>query len=76
MKASVERHALASRQVLFGFRWRNRLIVKTLLKLSEYRDSVALMLLARELGTLPGVADVSVVMGTPRTKRFCSKPVC
>jgi len=44
------------------------LIVQTLIKPGEYRDSVALMLLARELTALPGVADVSVVMGTPANK--------
>jgi FdrA protein len=43
----------------------NRVIVKALVKPGEYRDSVALMLLARELTTLPGIVDVSVVMGTP-----------
>jgi FdrA protein len=45
-----------------------RLIVQTLIKLGEYRDSVALMLIARELTALPGVSDVSVVMGTPANK--------
>ena len=44
------------------------MIVQTLLKPGEYRDSVALMLLARELTALPGVADVSVMMGTPANK--------
>ena len=43
-------------------------IVKTLIRSGEYRDSVALMLLARELGSLPNVAEVSVVMGTPANK--------
>jgi succinyl-CoA synthetase alpha subunit len=47
---------------------RSLLIVHTLLKPGEYRDSVALMLIARELTALPGVADVSVVMGTPANK--------
>ena len=40
-------------------------MIQTLIKPGEYRDSVALMLLARDLGVLPGVTDVSVVMGTP-----------
>ena len=44
------------------------MIVQTLNRPGEYRDSVALMLLARELGALPGVVDVSVVMGTPANK--------
>jgi FdrA protein len=44
------------------------LIVQTLIKPGEYRDSVALMLIARELGALPGVNAVSVVMGTPANK--------
>ncbi|MBM3127609.1 MAG: acyl-CoA synthetase FdrA [Chloroflexi bacterium] len=47
---------------------RSNLIVQTLIKPGEYRDSVALMLIARELTALPGVADVSVVMGTPANK--------
>jgi succinyl-CoA synthetase alpha subunit len=44
------------------------LIIQSLVKPGEYRDSVALMLLARELSALPGVSDVSVVMGTPANK--------
>ncbi|MGB8646218.1 MAG: acyl-CoA synthetase FdrA [Anaerolineae bacterium] len=44
------------------------MIVQTLVKPGEYRDSVALMLLARELGNLPGVGNVSVVMGTPANR--------
>ena len=44
------------------------MVVQSLIKPGEYRDSVALMLLARELSALPGVADVSVVMGTPANK--------
>ena len=44
------------------------MVVQTLIKPGEYRDSVALLLLARELTALPGVADVSVVMGTPANK--------
>jgi len=42
--------------------------IQTLIRPGEYRDSVALMLIARELGTLAGVSDVSVVMGTPANK--------
>ncbi|MBI5304200.1 MAG: acyl-CoA synthetase FdrA [Chloroflexi bacterium] len=44
------------------------MVIQTLVKPGEYRDSVALMLLAREVGALPGVNDVSVVMGTPANK--------
>lgn len=44
------------------------MIVQTLVKPGEYRDSVALMLLARELGALSGIIAVSVVMGTPANK--------
>ena len=43
-------------------------MIQTLIRPGEYRDSVALMLLARELGSLSGVGDVSVVMGTPANK--------
>ncbi len=42
--------------------------VKTLIKPSEYHDSVSLMLVAQELGRLPGVQDVAVVMGTEANK--------
>ena len=42
--------------------------VKTLIKTSEYHDSVSLMLVARELNNFPGVADASVVMGTEANK--------
>jgi FdrA protein len=48
-------------------------IVQTLIKPGEYRDSVALMLLTRELGALPGIADVSVVMGTPANKQVLAQ---
>ncbi|MCD4671832.1 MAG: acyl-CoA synthetase FdrA [Anaerolineaceae bacterium] len=42
--------------------------VKTLIKTSEYHDSVSLMLVARELTEYPGVVDASVVMGTDANK--------
>ncbi len=38
--------------------------VKTLIKTSEYHDSVSLMLAARELSKLEGITDAAVVMGT------------
>lgn len=42
--------------------------VKTLIKKSEYHDSVTLMLAARELSALPGIGDAAVVMGTEANK--------
>jgi hypothetical protein len=45
-----------------------RLTIKTLVKTSEYHDSVSLMLVARELTGLPGVQDAAVVMGTEANK--------
>ncbi len=42
--------------------------VKTLIKTSEYHDSVSLMLVARELAQLPGVVDAAVVMATEANK--------
>jgi FdrA protein len=45
-----------------------RLTVKTLVKTSEYHDSVSLMLVARELAGMPGVQDAAVLMGTDANK--------
>ncbi len=42
--------------------------VKTLIKASQYHDSVTLMLVARELTKLPGVLDAAVVMATEANK--------
>ena len=42
--------------------------VKTLVKPSEYHDSVTLMLVARELTKLPGVIDAAVIMATEANK--------
>ena len=42
--------------------------VETVIKTSEYHDSVTLMLVARELAKLPGVKDAAVVMGTDANK--------
>ena len=42
--------------------------VKSLIKTSEYHDSVSLMLVAKELVKFPGVQDASVVMGTDSNK--------
>ncbi len=41
---------------------------KSLIKKSAYHDSVSLMLVARELRTLPGVHDAAAVMGTEANK--------
>ncbi len=42
--------------------------VKTLIKHSEYHDSVTLMVVARDLSRLTGVQDASVVMATEANK--------
>ncbi len=42
--------------------------IKTLIKKSEYHDSVTLMLVARELTKFPGVIDVGVIMATEANK--------
>ncbi len=42
--------------------------VKTLIKTSEYHDSVSLMVVARDLSKLEGVEDAAVVMGTEANK--------
>jgi succinyl-CoA synthetase alpha subunit len=44
------------------------LTVKTIIKISEYHDSVSLMLVARELAGLDGVKDAAVVMATEANK--------
>jgi FdrA protein len=44
------------------------LAIKTLIKKSEYHDSVTLMLVARELTKFPGVIDVGVIMATEANK--------
>ena len=42
--------------------------VKTIIKPSEYHDSVSLMVVAQELARLPGVVDAAVVMATEANK--------
>ncbi len=42
--------------------------VKSLIKPGEYHDSIQLMLVARALTEVPGVADAAVVMGTEANK--------
>ncbi len=42
--------------------------VKTLIKHSEYHDSVSLMLVAREISRMAGVEDAAVVMATEANK--------
>lgn len=49
------------------------MIVKTLVKTSEYHDSVSLMLVAKELTAFPGVQDAAVVMGTEANKSILSQ---
>jgi FdrA protein len=46
--------------------------IKTLIKRSEYHDSVSLMLVARELSKLEGVKDAAVVMGTEANQSILS----
>ena len=47
--------------------------VKTIIKTSEYHDSVSLMLVARELAGLSGVEDAAVVMATDANKSILSE---
>lgn len=47
--------------------------VKTLVKKSEYHDSVTLMLVARELTKFPGVIDVGVIMATEANKALLNE---
>jgi succinyl-CoA synthetase alpha subunit len=42
--------------------------MRTLVKKSEYHDSVTLMLVARELGKFPGMIDIGVIMATEANK--------
>ncbi len=46
------------------------MILKTLIKHSEYYDSATLMLVSRELSRLPKVADASVIMATEANKNI------
>lgn len=46
--------------------------IYTLIKKSEFQDSVSLMLVSRELTKLPGVEDVAVVMATEVNKSILS----
>lgn len=43
---------------------------KTLIKVSEYHDSVSLMALAQQLARLPGLNDAAVVMATEANKEL------
>ncbi|MBI5943238.1 MAG: acyl-CoA synthetase FdrA [Chloroflexi bacterium] len=49
------------------------MITKTLIKPSEYHDSVSLMLTARELSKLDGVRDAAVVMATEANKSILAE---
>jgi len=46
------------------------LIVKSIIKVGEYHDSVSLMLVARELSSLAGIHDAAVVMATEANKNL------
>jgi len=46
----------------------NDMTVKSIVKPSEYHDSISLMLVARELASLEGVQDAAVVMATGANK--------
>lgn len=46
---------------------------KSIIKTSEYHDSVSLMTVARELSNMEGVADAAVVMGTEANKALLSQ---
>lgn len=47
--------------------------IRTLIKISEYHDSVSLMLVARELSGYPGVRDAAVVMATEANKSILAE---
>lgn len=47
--------------------------IKTLIKKSEYHDSVTLMVVARELTKFPGVIDVGVIMATEANKALLNE---
>lgn len=47
--------------------------IKTIIKISEYHDSVSLMLVARELAGQDGVEDAAVVMATEANKSILSE---
>ncbi len=47
--------------------------IKTLIKISEYHDSVSLMLVARELAGFPGIEDAAVVMATEANKSILAE---
>lgn len=49
------------------------MLIKTLIKTSQYFDSVSLMLVGRELADLPGVEDAGVIMGTDANKAILSE---
>lgn len=47
--------------------------IQTIVKISEYHDSVSLMLVARELADYPGVEDAAVVMATDANKSILAE---
>jgi FdrA protein len=50
-----------------------KMVVRCLIKVAEYHDSVSLMLAARELATLEGVLDAAIVMATPANKSILAE---
>ena len=44
------------------------MVVKGIVKKGEYFDSVSLMIVSKEVNTLPGIADSAIVMGTAQNK--------
>ena len=63
-----ERVPLGSERAPLG-----QVVVKTLIKRSEYHDSVSLMLAARELSKLEEVRDAAVVMATEANKSILAE---
>ena len=49
--------------------------IKTIVKTSEYHDSVSLMLVGRELASIVGVHDAAVMMGTEANKSLLAEAV-
>ena len=49
------------------------MLIRTIVKTSEYHDSVRLMLVARELLNMNGVLDAAVVMATPANKSILAE---
>ncbi len=46
------------------------MVLKGFVKKGEYFDSVSLMIVSKEVNTLPGIADSAIVMGTAQNKEI------